>query len=220
MSLPLAPHAGSSPTRGKSQGLLLSGPCDAPCVETLEAGASFWGAWASSEPSETIGPPLTAGLLGGGTAASCPQTRASTRHLTCSCLTCSLFGSRVRSGCVFKGLPSETTSTSVFMCVPIRHQMAAAPGTTFPLSSSDGTIRSGGWRPSCQVGDVWGVAVIDSQLLEPGRTSRRERALSQPSLEGRRPRRATGRIRPPQALRISVAPDSRHVSGVCVDAFP
>lgn len=37
------------------------------------------------------------------------------------------------------------------MCV-YRLQMAAAPEMTFLLSSSDGTIRSGGWRPSCQVG--------------------------------------------------------------------
>lgn len=32
--------------------------------------------------------------------------------------------------------------------------MAAAPGMTSLLSSSEGMIRSGSWRPSCQVGHV------------------------------------------------------------------
>lgn len=37
------------------------------------------------------------------------------------------------------------------MCI-FRHQMAAAPGTTCLLRSLEGMIRSGSWRPSCQVG--------------------------------------------------------------------
>lgn len=38
-----------------------------------------------------------------------------------------------------------------------RHLMAAAPGMTFLPSSSEEMIRSGGWRPSCQ---VWCTRVV------------------------------------------------------------
>lgn len=46
---------------------------------------------------------------------------------------------------------SWNNMTCNHMCI-FRRQMAAAPGTTCLLRSLEGMIRSGNWRPSCQVG--------------------------------------------------------------------